>query len=83
VVACVAGLVFVGAAASQGKAGGTGCRASDRHAPVSVRAGAPVTVGLGGCMTVTNGHVRRTAGIQARGRTLVVALKRLSPLAIS
>jgi hypothetical protein len=40
----------------------------------------PVTLGLDGCMLVTNGHVHRTAGVQPTGRRLVSALEALVPL---
>ena len=39
----------------------------------------PVTVGLDGCMLVNNGHLHRTAGVQAAGRSLVAAFKALVP----
>jgi len=39
----------------------------------------PVTVGLDGCNEVTNGHVRRTAGVQAAGRGLIAALEARVP----
>ena len=39
----------------------------------------PVTVGLDGCLIVANGHVHRTAGVQATGRRLVAALAALVP----
>jgi hypothetical protein len=40
----------------------------------------PVTLGLDGCMLVSNGHVHRTAGVQPTGRRLVSALEALVPV---
>ena len=39
----------------------------------------PVTVALDGCQIIANGHLRRTAGVQAAGRSLIAALVALVP----